>query len=385
VWCDNETNQTAAGVPHANFRLDSGGGRAGFSRALTNGFQLVDYLTYTNLPSNWSYGDVPDGQPFYRGNMFLATAGGTNNSASPPLAVFINEWLADNTHTLADPADGDFEDWFEIYNPGTNTVDLDGYFLTDSVTNKFQFQVPNNGHYTIPPGRYLLVWADNETGQNTTNRVDLHVNFALSKGGEAIGLFAADGTTIDAVSFGAQTSDVSQGRFPNGAAAIFSMPAPTPRAGNVIPNTAPELPSINNREVILGQTLNFTFSATDTNQPPQRLTFTLSANSPATANIGPTSGVFSWRPTTAPSTNSVSVIVSDNGTPSLSATQTFLVTVYLPPTITVQVNGNQMQLTWPTGILQEADEATGPYTDVPGLSPFSVDLSEARKFYRVRL
>src|SRR5437867_9619757 len=35
----------------------------------------------------------------------------------------------------------------------------------------------------------------------------------------------------------------------------------------------------------------------------------------------------------APTTNSVSVIVYDNGTPSLSATQTFLVTVYLPPTI----------------------------------------------------
>src|ERR1039458_2493759 len=90
--------------------------------------------------------------------------------------------MADNTRTLADPADNDFEDWFEIYNPGTNIVDLGGYYLTDNLANKFQFLVPNTGHYLIPPGGFLLVWADNETGQNNTNRADLHANFALSKG-----------------------------------------------------------------------------------------------------------------------------------------------------------------------------------------------------------
>jgi len=171
-------------------------------------------------------------------------------------------------------------------------VDLGGYFLTDLLTNKFQFEVPNNGHYLIPPGGYLLVWADNETGQNNTNRADLHVNFALSRDGEAIGLFAADGTTIDAVTFGPQSSDVSQGRFPNGAAPVFSMPTPTPRAANVLPNTAPEWAPIGSQEVTLGQTLSFTVSATDTDLPPQTLAFALSADSPGTANIGTTSDRF---------------------------------------------------------------------------------------------
>src|SRR5207247_366371 len=98
-----------------------------------------------------------------------------------------------------------------------------------------------------------------------------------------------------------------------------------------------------------------------------------------------TSGMFTWAPAAAPTTNSVSVIVYDNGTPSLSATQTFLVTVYLPPTITIQVKGNQMHLTWPRGILQEADQVTGPYIDRPEVSPFTVDFSASRKFYRIRL
>ncbi len=64
--------------------------------------------------------------------------GGTNSvsvtndivgsSPAPLLPIVINEWLADNTHTLADPADSGFEDWFELYNPRTNAVDIGGYF-----------------------------------------------------------------------------------------------------------------------------------------------------------------------------------------------------------------------------------------------------------------
>ena len=75
--------------------------------------------------------------------------------------------------------------------------------------------------------------------------------------------------------------------------------------------------------------------------------------------------------------------MTDNGTPNLSATQAFLVTLYLPPTISVQVNGAQMQLSWPRGTLQEADEIDGPYVDVTATSPLSVDLSESRKFFRI--
>src|SRR5262249_3900052 len=153
--------------------------------------------------ANQSYGSLPDGQPFYRGVMYRATPGVPNDSSSAPIVVFINEWMAANNRAsgLADPADGNYDDWFELYNPGANAVDLGGYFLTDNLTNKFQFQIPDNGHYTIPAGGYLLVWADSTPAQNSTNRPDLHVSFNLRAAGEAIGLFAADGTQIDAITF----------------------------------------------------------------------------------------------------------------------------------------------------------------------------------------
>ena len=385
VWCDGQTNQTTSTAPHSNFRLAAGAGGVAFSRALSNTVQLVDYLTYTNLPANWSYGDLPDAQPFYRGTMFHFTAAGTNNSASPPLTVFINEWMADNKQTLADPADNDFDDWFELYNPGTNTVDLGGYYLTDNLTNKFQFMVPNNGQYRIPPGGFLLVWADNEAGQNRSNRPDLHVNFALSKDGEALGIFAADGTRIDSVIVGAQLSDVGEGRFRDGTANFLTLTIPTPRAANVLPNTSPTLAPIGDREVTLGQTLTFTASATDADTPSQQLTFTLDAGAPANASINAITGQFLWTPVTAPSTNFINIAVTDNGTPPLGATQTWSVKVFLPPTLSVIVSGGQMQISWPRGTLQEASIATGPYRDVTDSSPVSVDLTEVSRFYRVRL
>jgi hypothetical protein len=355
------------------------------SRVLSNGVQLVDYLSYTNVPSNWSYGDLPDAQPCYRGTMFAFTPGATNSAASPPLQVFINEWMADNTRTLVDPADNDYEDWFEIYNPGTNTVDLGGYWLTDTLTNKFQFRVPSNGHYTIPAGGYLLVWADNEDGQNNTNRADLHASFALGKGGEAIGIFAADGTQIDAVTFGPQTSDVSQGRFPDGAINALAMTIPTPRAANVLPNSPPTLAPIPNQEITLGQTLTFTASAHDTNVPPQTLLYSLGADAPAGAVINAVTGQCGWTPGNAPATNTFSVVVTDDGLPPLNATQSVRVIVWLPPNLSVQVSGDQLILSWPRGVLQEAADVSGPYQDIPTTSPFPVDLTEAARFYRVRV
>ncbi|HWV99717.1 MAG TPA: lamin tail domain-containing protein [Candidatus Acidoferrum sp.] len=114
-----------------------------------------------------------------------------------------------------------------------------------------------------------------------------------------------------------------------------------------LPNTAPVLAPLSDRFVILGQTLTFTASATDTDQPPESLTFTLGAAAPSGAAIAPSSGQFSWTPPSAPATNAISIIVTDNGTPSLSATQSFTVTVFSPPQLqNLSLNGNQFTFSW---------------------------------------
>jgi len=154
---------------------------------------------------------------------------------------------------------------------------------------------------TIPARGYLLVWADGTPSQNSPNQPDLHANFSLAKGGEAIALFAPDGTLIDAVTFGLQSADVSQGRFPDGNTAIFFMTNPTPRSANYIdrPNTPPALAFISDQTADVGSLLRFTAVANDPDQPPQMLTFSLDPGAPEGAGIDATSGVFTWTPTMA--------------------------------------------------------------------------------------
>jgi hypothetical protein len=69
---------------------------------------------------------------------------------------------------------------------------------------------------------------------------------------------------------------------------------------------------------------------------------------------------------------------------------------YTPPNITVtNLGGNKLQLTWPSGRLQSATSAAGPYSDifqtnpvsgatVPATSPYTNTISGARKFFRAR-
>ncbi len=93
-------------------------------------------------------------------------------------------------------------------------------------------------------------------------------------------------------------------------------------------NTPPTLAPIANQVVNVGQTVAFTASATNTDQPPQTLTYSLLAGA-TNATLNTSSGAFSFRPLVAQanSTNTFTLKVSDNGTPSMSATQSFFVAV----------------------------------------------------------
>lgn len=122
-----------------------------------------------------------------------------------------------------------------------------------------------------------------------------------------------------------------------------------------VSNTAPTLAAITNRTVIAGTTINFTNSASDTNIPAQTLTFSLQGN-PSGSSINNSNGIFNWRPTIAqsPSTNPMSVIVTDNGSPTMSATQSFTVFVTRPTSPNLQsvsLTGGafQFQVTGNTG------------------------------------
>jgi hypothetical protein len=231
VWLDGQPGQNSGSIVHAGFRLSPAGSLA-LSRYVNGQPQIIDYLNFQSLPPNQSYGDVPDGQPFYRQTMFHFTPAATNNSGFAPIAVSINEWMAENQGGLLNPATGKYDDWFELYNSADTPADLSGYYLSDSLANPFQDQIPVG--FQVPAHGFLLVWADDKRSANT-NGDALHVSFKLSKSGEAIGLFTPLGLAIDAVVFGAQSVNVSEGRYPDAGALRLFMPTPSPGSPNVLP------------------------------------------------------------------------------------------------------------------------------------------------------
>jgi hypothetical protein len=96
----------------------------------------------------------------------------------------------------------------------------------------------------------------------------------------------------------------------------------------VASNTPPVLTAISNQTIAVGMALTITNTATDSDLPAQALTFSLASGGATNAIINATNGLFTWTPTAAQvGTNTFSVVVTDSGSPPLTATQTFRVTV----------------------------------------------------------
>jgi uncharacterized delta-60 repeat protein len=93
-------------------------------------------------------------------------------------------------------------------------------------------------------------------------------------------------------------------------------------------NDAPVLAAIGNKTVNELATLTFTASATDSDLPANTLTYSL-VGAPSGATIDSTTGVFSWTPTEAqgPGSHTLTVKVTDNGSPALSDEEQITVTV----------------------------------------------------------
>jgi len=127
-------------------------------------------------------------------------------------------------------------------------------------------------------------------------------------------------------------------------------------------NTPPVLPIQGDRTISALATLTVTNTATDSDTPPQTLTFQL-LSPPAGAAIS-SGGVITWTPSTdqALTTNTITTVVTDSGSPPLSATNSFLVTVTpanTPPILPAQDDVTLAELTTLT-VTNTATDADSP-------------------------
>jgi hypothetical protein len=151
--------------------------------------------------------------------------------------VTVNEFMADATKAggIAHPVTGQAADWFELFNEGPAAVDLGGYWVEDNQPAN-ACRLPDGT--VLPPGGCLLVWTGADATSGTNPDGSVNAAFGLGKNGDAVALLTPDRKTeLDRVTFGAQETNVSRGRWANGEAGTWqSYARPTPG----LPNRAPE-------------------------------------------------------------------------------------------------------------------------------------------------
>lgn len=176
---------------------------------------IMEYYIYAENSTIGKFSPTNAEHEFYSLTSTVGTAEGD---------IVINELLASNDVTNADQ-DGGFDDWVEIYNKGMEAVDLEGYTITDDITDFTLFVFPAGT--ILQPNEYILVWADKEPEQE-----GYHADLKISASGETLYLTNAELSIIDSVSFGTQETDISYGRYPNGTGDFTTM-TPTPALVNI--------------------------------------------------------------------------------------------------------------------------------------------------------
>ena len=219
IWCDSDT--LSPGL-HAGFKLGGSGGTV----ALFNGALQIDIVAYGVQAVDLSIGRFVDGTGSF--TLITPSAGATNvvKTLGTVTSLKLNEWLASSLGN---------GDWFEIYNTDANPVLLANLYLGTSVTSLTNTKIPALSY--IAGKGYAKFLADLSTAG--TN----HCNFTLTSTGESLYLTDTNGATdINTVTFGAQTKDISQGRFPDGVGTIATGPwtsfpySSSPDATNYLPS-----------------------------------------------------------------------------------------------------------------------------------------------------
>ena len=150
IFADGQTNLSTSSELHASFSLPSRSGSLALSQ-LYNGLpQVLDYVDYTNIGLDHSYGSYPDGQSFYRQEFFNPSPATTNLGVGAGTLSFI---------AYTTPGSVYAQDFNSLPNPGlasvssANPVTING--ITYSLPNPFDFALPpapsgQNGGLGLP-------------------------------------------------------------------------------------------------------------------------------------------------------------------------------------------------------------------------------------------
>ncbi len=162
------------------------------------------------------------------GNTLYPCAYNLNIQRAPLPELAINEFMASNLTAFEDQS-GETDDWIELVNYGSQTLNGAEFYLSDNSKYPSKWQLPNQN---IAASSFPLIWADKQGSQGPW-----HSSFKLSGAGEFIGLYwklGDDYIPLDTLTYGPQTADISEGRLPDGTGTWQSLTAITPGYSNML-------------------------------------------------------------------------------------------------------------------------------------------------------
>ncbi|MFT6382348.1 MAG: hypothetical protein ACJAXZ_003847, partial [Akkermansiaceae bacterium] len=231
------------------------------------------------------------------------------------LPLRLNEILTRNVTDISDGF-GKREDWIELYNPNTVTVNLDAYYLTDNSGNLTKWNFPA---VSIASQGYLIVFASGEDTIDPSGKA--HTNFSLGAVGEYLAIVRPDGMTVDdsfSPTYPEQFTDTSYGVPPGGGAPVFFQ-STTPGSvnnGSAYPGVVKDTNFLTDRG-FYADPFNLVIT---TGTPGATVRYTLDGSKPT-----PSSGLVYTGPLTISTTSTVRAIATfSNWLPTNIDTHTYL-------------------------------------------------------------
>jgi len=221
-------NEPVQGVDAADLQINGVGAVA--VQAVTPSQYVFEFAVPATgqLTARWIAGHgitdtSPSANPFQGGTWSY-----TFDPNAPLPGVIISEFMAENNRTLNDE-DGDASDWIELFNAGTTTANLNGWFLTDDATRLAKWRIPD---VSLPPNSYLVVFASDKNRSALGGR--LHTNFKLSTEGEYLALVDPRTNVVSAFAptYPPQQRDISYGRERSNPSLRGYFTSPTPGGPN---------------------------------------------------------------------------------------------------------------------------------------------------------
>lgn len=217
----------APGPNHLDFKLPAEGN----SIALYDFFGTeINRVNYGAQLDGVSEGRYPDGTASIV-SFPGSPSPGTTNFVVSFVGPRINELMARNDSAVVNPW-GQYSDWLELYNPGTNSFDLTGMSLSVDQSIPGQWMFPTGT--TIAAGGYLTIWCDGSRDATTNLQANLNAGHSLDGNSGGAYLFNTSGQVVDYVEYGSQLSNQSIGRSSGNWRLLSS---PTPGAANSSPVT----------------------------------------------------------------------------------------------------------------------------------------------------